>query len=342
VAGAHTGRHTRNVRRFAVIALVLASVRADARPSRTPEAAPAETERADFWREMLEPHSDEVRRIVQLADQYMRQGDIALFGDYDPTGSQRLTFYKTAYGMLRYAHRRAPENVEVLRLLGQAADELGKTHEAIDAFEAAVRLAGADKAGFEITGRLGAIYLRLGRLDDAVRYLRLAQGPIAPGKAITAATLVHLSNALAARGEMGDAIDVLLTALPNQVQFYAPEVTLVSFALAVQYDRDEQRGEAFDVLDHLQTSLTSGLGSTVQNALGEMRFAPAEDQHYYQGLLYEVMGNYTEARAEWALYAAADMPFRARALEHIAAIDSLRRAPPPANVPAIRRVRRHP
>jgi hypothetical protein len=75
-----------------------------------------------------------------------------------------------------------------------------------------------------------------------------------------------------------------------------------------------------------------------------MRFAPAEDQHYYQALLYEVMGNYTEARAEWALYAAADMPYRARALEHIAAIDSLRRAPAqgPGTAPVPRRYRRHP
>src|SRR5205823_13521097 len=113
--------------------------------------------------------------------------------------------------------------------------ELGKTHEALEALEAAVRLTGADKAGIDITGRLGAIYLRLGRLDDAIRYLRLAQGPITPGKPVSATSLVHLSNALAAPGEMGDAIDVLATALPNQVPYYTNEVALVSFALAVQY-----------------------------------------------------------------------------------------------------------
>jgi tetratricopeptide (TPR) repeat protein len=324
-----------------VIASIVLAARAEARPARAPDVPPAPAERADFWREMLEPHSDEVRRIVTLADQYMRQGDIALFGDYDATGTQRMQFYRTAYGMLRYAHRRAPENLEVLRLLGQTADEIGKTHEAIEALEAAVRLAGADKAGIEVTGRLGAIYLRLGRVDDAIRYLRLAQGPILPGKAVSATTLVHLSNALAARGEMGEAIDVLANALPTQVPWYANEVTLVSFALAVQYDRDEQRGEAFEALDHMQTTLTSGMGATVQNALGVMRFAPAEDQHYYQGLLYEAMGNYTEARAEWALYAAADMPYRTRALEHIAAIDMQRRAPKPVE-PSHVHVRRHP
>jgi hypothetical protein len=66
----------------------------------------------------------------------------------------------------------------------------------------------------------------------------------------------------------------------------------------------------------------------VQNVLAGMRFAPAEDRHYYYGLLYEAAGHYTEARAEWALYAAAgNATYRRRALEHIAAIDALRRAP---------------
>jgi hypothetical protein len=58
-----------------------------------------------------------------------------------------------------------------------------------------------------------------------------------------------------------------------------------------------------------------------------MRLAPAEDQHYYLGLLYESVGSYPEARAEWALYAEVpDLPYRARALDHIAAIDAQRRA----------------
>ena len=314
------------MRRLAVVALLLAAAPAYAKP-RPPPQAPA-AEKTDFWRDIVEPHGEEVRRILMLARQYLQQGDMALYGDYDPTGKQRLSYYRTAYGMLRYAHRRSPENLEVMQLLGQTADELGKTQEALEAFESAVKLVGADKAGLEITARLGAIYLRLGRTDEAIRILRIAQGPIQLGKPISAAALVHLSNALAARGDMGEAIDVLATAVPANLPYYANEYALASFALAVLYDRDEQRGAAFDVIDHMQTQLTSSLGTTVQNALGAMRFAPAEDQHYYQGLLYEVLGNYTEARAEWALYAASgDMPFRARALEHIAAIDAQQRAP---------------
>ncbi len=315
------------VRRLAIAALLLAALRVDAKPIRPAYQGNPEPPRGDFWRDMLEPHADEVHHILQIASQSLQQGDFALAGDYDPTGQGRARYYRDAYGMLRYAHRLAPENLDVLRLLGQTADELGKTRQALDALEAAVKLVGPDKAGAEITGRLGAIYLRLGRVDEAIRFLRYAQGPIVSGKPATAMALVHLSNALAQRGNMGDAIDVLSGSLQNNVPYPGNEVTFVGFALAVQLDRDEQRGAAFEIIDHMQTQLTTSFAATVQNGLAMMRFAPAEDQHYYQALLYEVMGNYTEARAEWLLYAAADLPFRSRALDHVAAIDALRRAP---------------
>jgi hypothetical protein len=136
---------------------------------------------------------------------------------------------------------------------------------------------------------------------------------------------------------MAEAIDVLANDIPAQVQYYPNELALVSFALAVQYDRDEQRGAAFEVLDRMQNVLQGQLVAMVQNVLAAMRFAPAEDRHYYYGLLYEAAGHYTEARAEWALYAAAGDPsYRRRALEHIAAIDALRRAPASDPTPRVR------
>ena len=296
-----------------------------------PLARAAPPPAADFWRNVVEPHADEVELILRNARNALQQADGARLGDYDPTGEGRARLYRDLYGMLRYAHRLAPDNVDVLRLLGQTADELGQTREAIAALTRAVELVGADRAGPELAGRLGAIYLRLGKLDDAIHYLRLAQGPITSGVPMTAEVLVHLSNALALRGEMTDAIDVLANSLPAMLPYYSNEQTLVSFALAVQYDRDEQLGAAFDVIDHMQSTMQAQLGAQIQNALAVMRYAPAEDQHYYLGLLYEITGNYTEARAEWALYAASgDLPYRARALEHVAAIDALPRATPPA------------
>jgi hypothetical protein len=149
-----------------------------------------------------------------------------------------------------------------------------------------------------------------------------------PGQPLSAHVLVHLSNALAMRGQMTEAIDVLANNVPASVQYFVNELVLVSFALAVQYDRDDQRGAAFEVLDRMQNVLQGQLAMMVQQQLAGMRFAPAEDRHYFYGLLYESAGNYVEARAEWALYAAAgNLPFRKRALDHIAALDSLHRAP---------------
>jgi tetratricopeptide (TPR) repeat protein len=299
---------------------------------------PPDPERGNFWRDMIAPHQAEVSTILFKVRTALNQADSALASDYDPAGQERLRFYREVLGALRYARRLQPDNVDVLRLLAQTSDELGYTRQAIEALQAALDVTGMPKAPADLTGRLGIIYLRLGKLDDALRYLRLAQGPVTPGQPLTAQVLVHLSNALAQRGQVGEAIDTLANAVPLNAPYYSTEAALVAFSLAVQYDRDEQRGAAFEVLDRMQTVLQGQMGALVQTALASMRFAPAEDQHYYLGLLYEAVGSYSEARAEWALYAAApDLPYRGRALDHIAAIDAQRRAAPPAPPPPLMR-----
>jgi hypothetical protein len=318
------------MRRLAIVLVLVTGWRADAR--RAPgDAAAAQTERSDFWRDVVEPNAVEIRRIITLATTIITQANGGQYGDYDPIGEQRAKFYRDVLGMLRHARRLAPENPEVLRLLGQAADELGKTREALDAFETIVHLVGPDKAGAEVTGRLGMIYLRLGRVDDAIRFLRLAQVPAMTVTPLSAAVHVHLANALAARGQIGDAIDVLANALPASAGYYSNELALVGFALAVQYDRNDERGAALEVLDRMQSQLQSQqFANQVQAGFALMRWAPAEDQHYYEALLYEAMAQYNEARAEWALYAAAELPFRPRAQQHIAAIDAMPRLAAPA------------
>ena len=124
-------------------------------------------------------------------------------------------------------------------------------------------------------------------------------------------------------------------ALPSSILGnYSSEGTLATFALAVLYDRDEQRAAAFSVLDHMQHGLQQQYGPYVANELAKLRPANAEDVHYYRALFYESIGQYVEARAEWAHYAASgDTPWRARALAHIASIDAQRRARPGAPPP---------
>ena len=119
----------------------------------------------------------------------------------------------------------------------------------------------------------------------AVRVEAVEALPIVEGvelQPLTAQVAVHLSNALALRGQMSEAIDVLANNVPVSVQYYPNELTLVAFALAVQYDRDEQRGAAFEVLDRMQNTLQGQLVAMVQNVLAGMRFAPAEDRQHRQ------------------------------------------------------------
>ncbi|MEO8843856.1 MAG: hypothetical protein ABI591_10985 [Kofleriaceae bacterium] len=331
--------------------LSISCATAQAEMMRAPQAPPVDPDRGNFWRELAEPHKDEVTLIVFKARQAMAQGDVTMLADYDPTGEGRQKLYRELFGMLRYARRLAPDNLEVLKLYAQSADAIGKTRQAMDALHAVVDLVGAEKAGPEVTGRLGEIYLRLGLLDEAVRYLREAQGPILAGQPITASNLVHLSTALAMRGQTSDAIDVLAEALPTSVPYYANEYQVVTFALAVAYDRDDQRSLAVEQLDHLRSGLQETWGQSVHTALAALRFAPAEDQQYYQALLLEATDSYGDARAGWALYAAARGAYAQRALDHIAAIDTRPKASTSALVsptiapmypPSIRRHRRHP
>jgi tetratricopeptide (TPR) repeat protein len=314
-----------------IVALSLAAAPAAAGPTPAPEDG-------DFWRDMLEPHGAAVAAVVARAKRAITRSAVPA-PDGDGAIDRHQRHLGDAYGMLRYARTLAPENPEVLRLLGTTADELGKTRQALEALEACVRLQGPEHAGAEVTGRLGMIYLRLGKLDDAVRWLRYAQGPAAAGD--HAVPVVHLATALAARGQMADAIDVLVNALPAQINYFTDPITLVSFALAVHYDRNDQPGAAFEVLDRMQATLQQEMAPFALRALASLRFAPAEDQYYYQAMLYEALGDDIEARAEWALYAAVpDAPWRGRALDHIKAIDALRRTarparPAPASAPTI-------
>jgi tetratricopeptide (TPR) repeat protein len=312
------------VRSLAAIALLVTAT-ADARPvPRRYRPTTADPDRT-FWRELVEPHADVVRNIVSTAKQILSQSDSLRMGDYERQPIDR--HLQDVYAHLRYARELAPQNVDVLVLLGQCADELGKTTQAQDALEAAIAIVGTDRASVAVVARLGAIYLRLGRIDDAIRYLQLAQLPITPGNAPAAHALVHLARAFAERDRMNDGIDLLQTAIATPSAYVSNESTLVTFALVVTLDRDDQRGAAFEVFERLEGQLQGALAAQVQQAMSTVRFAPAEDEHYWRALLYEVSGSYAEARTEWSLYAASDGRWRRRALEHVAAIDAERRAP---------------
>jgi tetratricopeptide (TPR) repeat protein len=285
-------------------------------------ASPARADEHDTWAEIVDPHGDEIRQILDKAQQAWMQALNYANYDGDPTGEARTKLMDDAYGMLRYARRLSPHNVEVLLLLGKVADDGGRTKAAIEALEAYAREAPQPVA--EAHQRLGKLYLRLRKYDLAIRHLR--QGLVG-GQ--SAATTVYLATALTAVGRGDDATQLLADAVQAQGgQYWNVEVTTLGLALAVAYDRDEQLSSAFQTLDHMQSALNVSYASQLQQSIGSVQFVPAIDQRYWQALFYESNGFLAEARAEWLNYAAggAEARWKDRALAHVAAIDKLRAA----------------
>jgi hypothetical protein len=283
-------------------------------------AAPALADDRGTWDEIVDPHGDEVRQIVDKANQADLQALNFANYDGDPTGEMRTRLLDDAYGMLRYARRLAPHNPDVLLTLGKIADDGGRTGAAIDALEAYLRDAQAPLP--EAHQRLGRLYLRKRQLDAAIRHLRI--GLVG---ATSAPTTVYLATALTQSGRGDDAVQVLADALDDQhSQYFNVDATTLGLALAVAYDRDEQLSSAFQIIDHMQSALTTSYASQLQQSISTLQFVPAIDQRYWQALFYESNGLYAEARAEWLNYAAGgpDARWKDRALAHVAAIDKLR------------------
>jgi len=279
----------------------------------------------DIWQRALEPHGPAVKQLLAKATEAIARADR---GGVDWAIDQRNAYYLDAFHLLTAARTLSPDNIDVLSLYAEAADEIGKTREALDALERVVRLVGPDKARIDVVGRLGAIRLRLGDRDTAIHWLRYTQNASVLGNS---EWLIYLATALAERGDVTPAIEVLRHLIPTSIPYFNDDIALVAFSLAVLYDRDEQRGAAFDVLDHMQANLNQMYALKLQQRLGRFRFVPAIDRHYYLALFYESLGEYTEARAEWALYAASgDSPWRGRAIDHMAEIDAQRRRDPAA------------
>ena len=304
----------------AVIAFASATAAADAYYYQAPPpAAPKD----DFWREVVAPHGDEITSIIQKANTAVQQALTCVQSDCDATGEGRTKLLDDVYGMLRYARKLDPRQTEVLALLGTFAEESGRASAAVEAYQAYLSELKPDASiPPDVHVRLGRAYLRLGRNDDAIRHFRSALTPglgYGPGAAAPA----YLGLTLMNQGRIGDAIDEL-DASVNLQNMWAPESMQGVLTLVVAYDRDEQISAAFQILDTMQNQLSTSYSQYTQMAMSTMQFVPAYDQHYYLGLVYESQGYFGEARNEWLLYAQVeDAPFRARALDHVAAIDKL-------------------
>lgn len=268
-----------------------------------------------FWGWLADPHGVEIRVIL---DKVRENRDLAraqgrFTTTYQPAAAAlRARALDDALGMLRYARRLEPENPDVLLALGEIAAERGQVGEAIGALDA--YLAAHEKTSPYVYTLLGRLYALQERWDDAEKALETALrggNPVATWR---------LGWIYMQRGRLADAIDLLA----HSPAASTPQLEL---ALAVAYDRDEQPARAAAAMSKITGNSSTAAAMTDLDSGGELLlFTPAVDEHYCRAMLYEATGYLDDARAEWLAYSRAAPPaaYRARALDHLRAIDAKR------------------
>lgn len=276
------------------------------------EYYPAMTDQT-FWDSAIEPGGNEVSRLVRDASSMRQQADNLANADTDASGAVRRGLYDEAIGALRAARRLAPKNDAVLLQLGLALEGRGQGRAAI---EALTQLPATPEGSAEADLALGRVYLGAGDLPEALRYLRRAVTRTA-GWAFDAQ--VVYASALAQAGRVSDAIDLLAPLVVRGG--YAP---LLYIALASLYDRDEQLGKAYEVLQRMNSQMGSGAAGSAQSAVAVLKL-PSPEKTYMLALAYEAGSQWGEARTAWLNYAAMGPRARyaGRAEAHVAAIDKL-------------------
>ena len=266
-----------------------------------------------FWEAAIEPSGNEVGRLLRDATGLRQQADNLANADTDATGATRRQLYDEAIGALRAARRLAPKNEALLLQLGLALEGRGDGRAAIEALS---QLPSIGDGNAEADLALGRVYLNAGDLTEALRFLRRAVSR--PGGWSYDAQVVYAS-ALAQAGRLSDAIEVVA---PLAVRGgYAP---ILHIAVASLYDRDEQRGKAYDALARMNSQMGSGAASNAQAAVMGLKL-PSPEKTYMLALAYESGTQWGEARTAWLNYVALGPRARyaGRAEAHVAAIDKL-------------------
>lgn len=285
---------------------------------------PAPTHAASFWRGVNDPNADEADALTAKARDALAAGDRARGNDLDTIALEnRDRMVRELVDLLGYLRKLEPTDAGVLAMLGSAADDAGRTRLAIEAFTAAF----AAHAEPDIAARLAGLYLRRGDLDAALAWARrgVALDTVRVGRG-DRNPVIALASVLEQRGDTAGAIDALVLATTDRPAF-------AQLALAVAYDRDDQPGEALEVIARLQSALAESFAEEMASGIALYRFAPPEDVHYFRALLAEIVGDAIGARAEWLTYAAGGGTFAARARAHVAALDAARAHAQPALIP---------
>lgn len=299
----------------------------------------------DFWTWLDQPFGKQVsivleraRHNLQTASDHLATPYDAYTGAYRPDhAGRRAALLRDAAAMLRYAQRLVPDDLRVARELAVVTDR-AEDPDSVRALERYLAMAPALTVEPALRVRLGHWYARQGRHDDAVVQLRLALGSRKQDVPSHADAGLLLAGVLMHTGRLAEAIDLLGNTDEASAR-YSSHSHVLTLALAVAYDRDEQLTMAHDVLKQLTQSGPDNLERALRDSFGQpVPMYPLCDRHYFAALQYEALGHLIEARAEWQAYARwPDVPYRQRAQAHIEALDKLiadsRRKPRPAVTP---------
>ena len=344
--------------------LPLVPARAD-RPARRPQRGSHLKGKTGqtFWSWLMDPHSAEIRLILRKEAE-LEKKRLRTESPYDYTGTfsaqraeTRRHLLAEAEGMLRYALRLEPHQLEVERALAVVLDENQRpgAQAALERYLGDLvpgQAASSDVA--DVRNRLAQWYARQRRWEDAARQLRLALGVRVPDRKTRIEATLLLSSIYMNTGRLPEAIDLLRSANPAPSYTWGADY-LTPFALAVAYDRDEQITRAHDVLERLASNQEALSHALMDQSSPPDRnpLIPTIETHYFRGLQYEALGFLPEARVEWVAYARTPgAPYRARALQHVADIDrmlkqaeaqgtpSKKPPPPPRHHPPVPRRRK--
>lgn len=282
-------------------------------------------DRANLWQQILNPHADEVKKLVgegrilrdQIAAQY-----------YDPSQlPARRQVLADALKRFEQAAALDPDDANLAIETGHLAFDVGDWDKAIRWYLRARELRPED-TNYVVTFDLAECYVRTRRWEEARDVLERGL-PDAPTALDRSRGLVVLGYVHMAEGRLEDAIDAFTRATSQQQYGMGPD-WLALASLAVAFDRDEQLGRAAELLEQVRQIDPNfnflfypvyypGAGAMLPaSQRAYIPFSPPSDKHYWLALAYEAQGKLPEAAVEWRAYAeSVEPPYERRAREHL-------------------------
>ncbi len=249
---------------------------------------------SDFWKNIADPGWKEFEEaVIKGKDLYKRSTEAK-------TKEKRKQKLEAARDAFKEATQISPKKYSGWFMLGKVYYELERMPEAIKTFLQARRLNPKLGDRYTIAFSLGIAYSKIGQFENAIAEYERAESILSQKSvnnhdfAEQRATLNgNAAESLMALGRLDEAIQRYREALT-----YTPDNPLLSWGLAVAYDRDEQISRA---LEQAQFALAND--PDMKTLTGPyVFFIPEGDVHYYFALGAWARGDMSNAEKHWKLF----------------------------------------